>query len=104
MVFKMYDYIQFNLSRNDDYVSYFINVIDKKFSFIVRWNEYCECFFLDIRDLDGNYLLSGRALVNGLIVRHKDLPCNMVFLNLQGENCEPTIDNIKDFGLVYEVV
>ena len=85
----MQECIIFNLDRNNDYVSFLTNLADDKFTFIIRWNEYCECFFMDIQDLDGNYLLSGRALVNGLIVRHQNLPYNMVFLNLQGKNYEP---------------
>ena len=99
----MLQYIPFNLSRNNDYIRSLVDLGDDKFTFIIRWNEYCDCFFMDIQDLDGNYLLSGRALVNGLIVRHHDLPFGMVFLQLQGKTYEPTIDNINEFGLVYEV-
>jgi len=99
----MYEYKTFKLNRNNDYISCLVNLGEDKFTFIIRWNEYCDCFFMDIQDLDGNYLLSGRALVNGLIVRHHKLPYNMVFLNLQGKNYEPTIDNIEEFGLIYEV-
>lgn len=99
----MLECVQFSLNRNDDYISYLVTLEEDKFTFIIRWNEYCDCFFMDIQDLDGNYLLAGRALVNGLIIRHHDLPYNMVFLNLQGKNYEPTIDNIEEFGLIYEV-
>ena len=69
-----YQVIRFKLNRNNDYISSLVDLADNKFTFTIRWNEYCDCFFMDIQDLDGNYLLAGRALVNGLLIRHYDLP------------------------------
>lgn len=95
-------YIQFDLDRNNTFVSFLTDLGENKFTFTLRWNDYCDCFFMDIQDLDNNYLLSGRAVVNNLIVRHQDLPYTMLFTHVQGETYEPTIDNISEFGLFYE--
>ena len=95
-------YLQFNLDRLNTFVSFLADLGENKFTFTLRWNDYCDCFFMDIQDIDNNYLVSGRALTNNFIIRHYDLPYVMLFANLQGETYEPTIDNIKEFGLIYE--
>lgn len=95
-------YIQFKLDRNNTFVNFLTDLGDNKFTFTLRWNDYSDCFYLDIQDIDATYLISGLALVNNLIVRHPALPYVMLFTHLQGEIYEPTIDNIMEFGLFYE--
>ena len=95
-------YIQFNLNRNNMFVSFLNDLGGEKFTFTLRWDEYSECFFMDIQDLDGKYIISGRALVNNLIIRNQNLPYIMMFTHTQGETYEPTIDNIMEFGLFYD--
>lgn len=94
--------LQFNLDRNNTFVSFLTDIGENKFTFTLRWNDYCDCFFMDIQDIDANYLISGLAVVNNLIIRHQDLPYVMIFAHLQEESYEPTIDNITEFGLLYE--
>ena len=95
-------YIQFNLDRNNTFVDFLIDLGENKFTFTLRWNDYCDCFTMDIQDIDANYLISGLAVVNNLIIRHKNLPYIMLFTHIYGETYEPTIDNINEFGLFYE--
>lgn len=95
-------YLQFNLDRANTFVSFFTNLGENKFTFTIRWNEYCNCFFMDIQDIDANYLISGLAIVNNLTIRHPNLPYVMLFTHIQNETYEPTIDNINEFGLVYD--
>ena len=95
-------YINFNLDRENTFVKFLVDLAKNKFTFTLRWNDYCDCFFMDIQNLDGDYILSGRAVVNNLVIRHPDLPFLLYFSHLQGETYEPTIDNISEFGLFYE--
>ena len=96
------NYIQFNANRESDYISSLVSLGDEMFTFVLRWNEYCNCFFMDIIDLDGNYIISGIALVNNLFIRHYKLPYVLFFTHQQGKNYEPTIDNMNEFGLYYD--
>lgn len=95
-------YIQFNADRNNTWTSSLVDLADEKYTFSIRWNDYCNCFFMDIQDLDGNYLMSGLALANNLSIRHQKLPYKMLFTHIDGKIYEPTIDNITEFGLFYD--
>lgn len=95
-------YLQFNLDRQNTFISSLTDLSDNKFVFTLRWNDYCNCFYMDIQNLDGQYLISGLAITNNLIIRHQDLPYIMLFAHINGEVYEPTIDNITEFGLVYD--
>lgn len=95
-------YLQFNLDRKNTFISSLVDLNEDKFTFTLRWNEYCDAFNMDIQDIDNNYLISGLALTNNLIIRHQDLPYLMIFTHINDETYEPTIDNIKEFGLVYD--
>ena len=95
-------YIQFKADRNNTYISSLVDLGDEKFTFTLRWNDYCDCFFMDIQDIDANYLISGLALTNFLPIRHPKLPYNLLFANINNETYKPTIDNIDEFGLFYD--
>lgn len=95
-------YIQFNANRNNTWISSLTDLGDEKFTFSIRWNDYCNCFFMDIQDLDSNYLISGLALTNFLPIRHPKLPYNLLFAHIDNKTYEPTIDNITEFGLFYD--
>ena len=89
---------------NNQNVGYFVKLNDKNFTFNCRWNSYAECGFLTIEDEYGNKIITGRALVNGLRIRHKDIPYVLYFKHNNDETYEPTLDNIsKEFSFVYEV-
>lgn len=96
------EYLQFNLDRQNTYISNLVDLANNKFTFTLRWNDYCNCFFMDIQDIDANYLLSGLAVTNNLIFRHQKIPYPLMFIHINGETYEPTIDNIKEFGLMYD--
>lgn len=94
--------IQFKVNRNNTWVSSLVNLGDEKFTFSLRWNDYCNCFFMDIQDIDSNYLISGLAVTNYLFVRHPKLPYKLIFSHLDNKPYQPTIDNIQEFGLFYD--
>ena len=97
---KYFRFKNFN-SENKNY-RYFITIDDKDYSLVVRWSDECNCAFLSIYDYYNNPIITGRALVNNLIIRNNNLPSVFIFTHLNGETYEPTIDNIADeFGLYY---
>ena len=100
----MAEYIYFDgLSEENKYIRYFIELNEETYVFIVRWNTYCNCAFLSIFDYNNNSIITSRALVNGLIIRNKNLPYNFIFTQVNDETYEPTLENIsKEFALVYE--
>ena len=99
----MAEYIFFNgLNEENRYIRYFVEIKDETYIFTVRWNNYCNCAFLSISDYNNNPIISGIALVNGLIIKNKNLPYNFVFIQINDETYEPTLENIsKEFALVY---
>lgn len=97
-------YIQlknFNIDNQNN--TYYVNIADDTYIFRVRWSEYCDCGFLSISDYNDNKIVSGKALVNNLIIRNHKLPYTMFFVHLDGEKYEPTLDTIaNEFAIVYE--
>lgn len=90
---------------NDDnpYSTYFISLKEETYIFTVRWNNYASCAFLSIADYNNNPIISGKALVNGLKIRNKNLPYIFAFLHKTSETYEPTIDNLaSEFMLMYD--
>ena len=96
--------IQFQkLNEQNLYQQYFFTIADVTYIFTVRWSEYCKCAFLSIADYENNPIVTGIALVNGLKIRHNDLPYDFYFVQINNETYEPTIDNIAtEFALIYE--
>ena len=99
-----YKLIQFsNFNENNPYVFSFVELKDNTYIFTVRWSNYCNCAFLSISDYNDNPIISDRALVNGLQIKNKKLPYIFVFIQINGESYEPTIDNISnEFALSYD--
>ena len=96
--------IQFkNFNEKNKNNRYYVNLKDNTYIFNVRWNEYAECAFLSISDYNNNSIIKGKALVNRLKIRNRLLPYVFVFLQVNGETYEPTLDIIaKEFMLCYE--
>lgn len=82
---------------------YFATFDDDTYIFVVKWSDYCECAFLSIYDYNNNPIITGRALVNNLVIRNNKLPHTFFFVNKNGETYEPTLKNIaEEFVLAYE--
>ena len=94
--------LTFNPTRNTPHTSYFVSLGENKFTFVLHWNEYCNCIFLDIKDVDDKNIITGLALVNGLIIRNNNLPYGLLFARLDEGGEEPTIDNISEFAMIYD--
>lgn len=91
-----------NFNKKSPYISTFIDIKDNTYIFTLRWSDYCDCAFLSIMDYDNNPIITGKALVNNLRIRHNKLPYIFVFTHLYGKTYEPTIDNIaSEFALTY---
>lgn len=92
-----------NFNRKNKNNTYYVNMVDDTYIFRVRWSDYCSCGFLSISDYNNNTIVSGKALVNNLVIRNHNLPYTLFFIQLEGETYEPTIDTIADeFAIVYE--
>jgi len=92
-----------NFNEQNPYNQYFINLKDNTYIFTVRWNDYDEIAYLSISDYEDNPIVSGKALINNLKIRHHILPYVLYFVHLTGETYEPTIDNIADeFAIAYD--
>ena len=92
-----------NFNSETHYNRYFVTMGEETYIFVVRWSEYCDCAFLSIYDYNNNPIISGRALVNNLIIRNNKLPYIFFFLQKNNETYEPTIDYIaSEFVLAYE--
>ena len=92
-----------NLNNKTPYKKFFITLLEQTYILTVRWSEYCDCAFLSIADYENNPIVTGVALVNGLKIRHNNLPYEFYFIQKNGETYEPTIDNIaEEFALVFE--
>lgn len=101
MSYSMLFFKGFN--RENNYNKYFIDLNDNTYIFTVRWSFYCKCAFLAIEDFNGNEIISGLSLVNGLKIRHNKLPYILCFLHKDGKTFEPTLNNIsKEFVLLYK--
>ena len=97
-MFNMQDF-----NNENPFVGYFITLKEQQFTFHVRWSEYCNCAFLDIEDVDGNAIILGRALVNNLKIRNKDIPYILEFKHINEETYEPRLDNISaEFAFFYD--
>lgn len=99
----MAEYIYFDgLNEENPYVQYFLELNENTYIFTIRWNNYCHCAFLSITDYNNNEIVSGKALVNGLIIQNNKLPYTFAFTQINDETYEPTLENIsKEFALVY---
>ena len=86
----------------DKFVSYYATVGDSIYRFSFRWNDYCDCCFLDIYDGDGNAVRTGNALCTNRVIKGdtRVLP-DFCFIHKEGSGLEPTIDTIKDYVLAY---
>ena len=92
-----------NINKDVKKATYFIELAENTYIFIVRWNSYDNCAYLTITDYEDEPIIMGRALVNNCIIRSNKLPYVFMFVQKNGEKYEPTIDNIADeFVLVYE--
>ena len=92
-----------DFNRENKNNTYYVNMADSTYIFRVRWSDYCDCGFLSISDYNNNTIVSGKALVNNLVIRNHNLPYTLYFVQLYGETYEPTIDIIaNEFDIVYE--
>lgn len=95
-------YIQLkNFNRNNQKNTYFVVLNDKTYIFLVRWSEYCKCGFISIKDDNNNDIVTGKALVNGLVIRNHKLPYVLYFLQKNGKDYEPNLDIIADEFVLY---
>ena len=96
-------YIRFkNFNLENQHNRYFATIGENEYSFVVYWDEYCDCAFLSIYDYYNNPIITGRALTNNLVIRNNKLPSVFYFAHLDGEFYEPTLDIIaKEYGLYY---
>ena len=90
-----------NFNSNNQKNTYFVVLNNKTYIFLVRWSEYCKCAFLSIRDDENNDIVSGKALVNGLVIRNNKLPYVLYFFQIDGKNYEPNLDIIADEFVLY---
>ena len=92
-----------DFNEENPFVGYFITLKEQQFTFHVRWSNYCRCAFLDIEDVNGNPIIMGRALVNNLKIRNKELPYVLTFEHINGKTYEPRLDNIaEEFAFFYD--
>lgn len=92
-----------DFNENNRYVGYFVTLKEQQFMFKVRWSGYCNCAFVDIEDIDGNAIILGRALVNNLKIRNKDIPYILEFKHINKATYEPRLDNISaEFAFFYD--
>ena len=92
-----------DFNENNRSVGYFITLKEQQFTFKVRWSTYCRCAFLDIEDVNGNPIIMGRALVNNLKIRNKELPFVLTFKHINGKTYEPRLDNIaEEFAFFFD--
>lgn len=91
-----------DLTENS-FVSFFTNIKNKVFKLTFRWNEYCDCCFLNIVDGDNNNVSTGIPLCNKITIKRdlRVLP-EITFKNKNDLNYEPTRETIKDYRLLYE--
>lgn len=90
--------------KENPYISSTVELEDKLFNFTIRWNDYAECAFVSIYDVDMNPIVLGRALVNNLLIRtdRRLLPKDLRFVNSNGDNYEHELDNIsQEFAFIY---
>lgn len=97
-------YIQLkNFNQENQNNTYYVTIADNTYIFRTRWSEYCDCGFLSISDYNNNTIVSGKALVNNLVIRNHNLPYTLFFIHLDDESYEPTLDTIADeFAIAYE--
>lgn len=92
-----------DFNEDNRYVGYFVTLKEQQFTFKTRWSDYCQCAFLDVEDIDGNPIILGRALVNNLKIRNKELPYILTFEHINGKTYEPRLDNISaEFAFFYD--
>lgn len=90
--------------KNYPFITFTLDLDDRLFNFTVKWNDYAQCAFLWLYDADMNPIVSGRALVNNLLIRtdRRKLPQDLRFAHINGETYEPTLDNIgEEFAFYY---
>lgn len=86
----------------DSYKSFNASIGSKNYTFTVRWNDYCDCAFIQI-SYNGEDLLEGEyPLVCGGIIEidHRKLP-KLVFGRVDGELLEPLKETFKYYGIFY---
>lgn len=90
--------------KSNPFISSTLDLDDRLFNITVKWNDYAQCAFLWLYDADMNPIVSGRALVNNLLIRtdRRKLPQDLRFTHINGETYEPTLDNIgEEFAFYY---
>lgn len=90
-----------NFNRSNQKNTYFVILNNKTYIFLVRWSEYSKCGFITIKDDEGKEIVTGKALVNGLVIRNHNLPYIFYFFQIDGKNYEPTLDIIAEEFVLY---
>ena len=83
-------------------VSFYANINNASYRFVFRWNNYCDCCYLDIFDNLGNPVNTGNALMTNSIIKNDNrvLP-DFAFIHQEGLSLPPTIETIKDYVIAY---
>ena len=73
---------------------------DNHYTFVFRWNNYCDCAFMKILDSDRNVIVEDIACTKGLVVRidERVLPV----LTLNGPDFPPMRETFKDYYIEWE--
>lgn len=92
-----------DLSENK-FVSFYSNLNNNVFRLSFKWNDYCECCFLDIYDNNGNEIKTGNALCTNRLIKGdtRILPI-FYFAHKDGLNLEPTPETMKDYRLYADI-
>lgn len=101
------EYISFkaSISKNKSKYAFTVQLENKLFNFEIKWNDYANCAFVKIFDVNMNPVIKNpRALVNNLLIRtdRRLLPKDLRFININGETYEPELNNIsEEFAFIY---
>ena len=96
--------IRLNNFKNNPNISSTVTLDGHLYNFTVKLNDYAQCAFLWLYDADMKPIVLGKALTNGTLIRtdRRLLPQDLRFVNINGENYEPDLNNIsKEFAFVY---
>lgn len=85
------------------FVAFQTAISNNIFTFLFRWNEYCDCCFLTIQDYKGENIVSSVALTTNSCIfsDHRVLP-QLKLSHKYGLTYEPTNETMKDYVLSYE--
>lgn len=92
-----------NFNNDNPRVRKLANIGNKNYVLECFWSNYSNCAYMTIKDDSEESIVNNIALVNGLVIRSKDIPYPIYFKHKDNQTYEPSLEDIAtDFIITFD--